>query len=238
MKLLFLYILVILTSTGYTQEKFIEVTVSDTVLAETSSFVYKVAMTSYAFDRMPDTGSGKDYEMMVDHLLNIARVHFDSLLAVIRQKGYAVLPLSLQDSFSINEHGMKLYSRSIFTHSLDSISRLYQLLRDEKNITAFAVQYADESLYQKVLYKKLIAAATLKAKIIASYSGRQLGKILSVEEKPIEKSTGWTSYPPLSGLDNSVIPGWHTTIYPPELTSTVNNFIPVANTLTIRFAIE
>jgi len=238
MKLLFLSILVILTSTAYTQEKFIEVTVSDTVLAETSSFVYKVAMTSYAFDRMPDTGNGKDYEMMVDHLLNIARGHFDSLLAVIRQKGYTVLPLPLQDSFSINEHGMKLYSRTILTHSLDSLARLYQLLRDEKNITAFVAQYADESLYQKSLYKKLIAAATSKAKIIAMYSGRQLGKILSVEEKAIEKSTGWTSYPPLSGLDNSVIPGWHTTIYPTEQVSIFNNLIPLTNTLVVRFAIE
>lgn len=249
MKLLFLSILTILTIAvqAQTQDKFIEVTVSDTVLAEATTYIYKVVMSNYAIerlmDRIVDTGSGTDHAAMADRLLNSARNHFDSLLSVIRQKGYTVLPMSPQDTFYIDEQGQRPYFRSILTHSLDSLSQLYQLFRDEKNITAVAVQYADELLYQKALYKKLIAVATSKAKIIASYCGRQLGKILSVQEKPIERSTGWTSYPPLSALGESNIPGWHTgTIFPTvqklNKTPAINNLIPLMNTLVVRFAIE
>jgi len=246
MKLLFLSILALLTGATYSQEKYIEVTVSDTVLAEANTYVYKIVMSNFTIerymDRIVDTGNGRDHAAITDRLLNAARVHFDSLLSVIRQKGYTVLPMSPQDTFYIDEQGQRPYFRSILTHSLDSLSQLYQLLRNEKNITAYAVQYADESSHQKDLYKKLIATATSKAKIIASYSGRQLGKILFVEEKPVEKGGGWTSYPPLSALGDSEISGWHTTIYPAvqmlNRTSAINNLIPLANTLVVRFAIE
>jgi hypothetical protein len=101
----------------------------------------------------------------------------------------------------------------------------------------------DQSPYQKALYKKLIAEATSRAQTIASYAHRPLGRIISVQEKNTEKSDGgWTSYPPLSALRDVEVPGWHTTIYPRvqilNADARINTLVPIANVLTVRFAIE
>src|SRR6516225_6859707 len=101
MKLLLLTLLSILSMSLIAQEKFIEVTVSDTVLAPADILIYTVSTTDYEFDGplMRDTianGGIASWRSLKEN-----RYHFDSVISVIRSKGYTLLPLSAPDSFDI-----------------------------------------------------------------------------------------------------------------------------------------
>jgi len=140
----------------------------------------------------------------------------------------------------------QVFSRHFLVHTLDSLSQLYQLIKNNKHVSATVeVNVAsDESPYQQALWKKLIAGATDKAEHIAASTHHKITGILSVTEKPEDKipgASGWTSYPPLSRAYE--IAGWHTTIGPSEvqvLTSTwpINTLYPIKGTFVVRFSVE
>jgi hypothetical protein len=227
------------------QEKFIEVTVSDTVLAPADILIYTVSTTDYEFDGplMRDTianGGIASWRSLKEN-----RYHFDSVISVIRSKGYTLLPLSAPDSFDIEERvGQRLRSRRVLTSSVGELSRLYQTIQKMSGINASVdMLISDDFTYQKTLFKKLISDATGRAATVATLSDRKLGKILSVVENRKEASVGgWTIYPPLSAMGDAAIPGWHANFgaEAPLLNTNlpINNFVPIANTLTVRFAIE
>jgi hypothetical protein len=106
-----------------------------------------------------------------------------------------------------------------------------------------AVEVQDSS-DQKRLFKKILARAWAKAENIAACNNQHAHEVLAVTENKAEESeiSGWTSYPPLSALSESVIPGWHTTIRSPAniviADSTSMDWYPLAGSFTVRFSVE
>jgi hypothetical protein len=228
------------------QEKFIEVTVSDTVLAEAKTFVYRLEMPTR--DIYNDEVHAKDpsaYRQVIAQREKKRQQSFDSLLLSIKQKGFTVLPLTAQDTFMVISLEMPTFSRRILVHTVDSLSQIYQLIRNDSRITASVSTSVapDESDYQKALSKKLISEATEKAENIAALTHHHLGGVISVTSKPEEPGGGWTSYPPLSALGDAMTPGWQTTLKSSQLevlaaTLSVNTLYPIKATFIVRFAVE
>ena len=243
MKPLFLLLALTLTIHLSAQEKFIEVTVSDTVLAEAQTFVYKLSVAKD--DNTPYySARNVDPAQLMEQQGKRAKRSLDSLILTLKQKRFNILPLSAQDTFEMAPLSDRTFSRRILVHSLDSLLQLYQLIKNGAHITSSldVAVAGDESAYQKALWEKLIARATEKAKNIAALTNHRITGVLSVTDTPEEKgSGGWTSYPPLSRA--FTIPGWHTTIGPAETDVLVSNvpistFYPIKATCIVRFTVE
>ena len=144
--------------------------------------------------------------------------------------------------FSSNDEA-GAFSIQVFTTSADSIALLYGIIKTNSflygNITW--IKATDEETYAKGLLEKLVTTAKDKAITIAAFSNLKISNIISVTEKPKEEG-GWTAYPPLSAFARSVVPGWHTTIYPnynySSLKSGINNQYQIQNTFVVRFAVR
>jgi hypothetical protein len=245
MKSLFLLLALSITTQLSAQEKFIEVTVSDTVLAEAQTFVYKL---SVAKDDNPFyyTARNTNPAQLMEQQSKHAKRSLDSLILTLKQRKFNILPLSAQDTFEMAPLSYRAFSRRILVHTLDSLVQLFQLIKNDTRITS-TVDVAiasDESTYQKALWEKLIAKATEKAKNIAAFTNHRITGVLSVTDTPEEKNAGgWTSYPPLSALGDANVPGWHTTLKPTQLevlasTLPVNTLYPIKATFIVRFALE
>jgi len=243
MKPLFLLLALSITIHISAQEKFIEVTVSDTVLAEAQTFVYKLSVTKDEISSYYPARNSNPVQLM-EQQNKRAKRSLDSLIQTLKQKRFNILPLSARDTFEMTPLSDRTFSRRILVHTLDSLAQLYQLIKNDARIIAtLDVTIAgDESSFQKTLWQKLISKATEKAKNIAAFTNHRITGVLSVTDTPEDKTTGgWTSYPPLSRYFS--VPGWHTTIGPAETDVLVSNapistLYPIKATCVVRFAIE
>lgn len=229
------------------QQKFIEVTVSDTVLAKADLFVYKILLTPDD-DFSEFGGYSKNHHSMEDVIqqrqLKTGRM-FDSLQSALKAEGFALFKSSLEDSVNIYQRDMPFFLIRIITRSVDSLGILYRQLRHQKGLTGFLelAIAAHDSSYQKKLFKKILEKAWRKAESIATYSDQNVRGVLTVTEKKKEEGVtdGWTSYPPLSALTD-VIPGWHTTLKTPSsivlADPSAMGWYPLAGTFTVRFLVE
>lgn len=240
MKFLLFSLALTIATELHAQQKFIEVTVSDTVLAQAQTFVYKLTAID---DFMPyDTSVSAD--QAIEQRKSNSKRTLDSLIFILQQKGFNIQPLSTQDTFMLVSSAGITFSRRILIHSVDSLSQLYQLIKNNTRLMA-SVEVAvarDESVYQKALWKKLLAVAAEKAKTLAVSTNHRITGVISITDKPEYMTVGgWTSYPPLSR--DFVIPGWHTTIGASELevlnsTFPINTLYPIRGTCVVRFAME
>jgi len=243
-KLLFLGLLVCVQ--GAAQQKFIEVTAEDSILARADCFVYRIMLTPDMEEMERDTLRYSNYTLYTqkaDLLKQSVARYFDSLKLALRQRGFTFIQAAVTDSFNIVQ-APGFASVYVLLHSVDSLSQLHQLLQHQKKLTSLlmAVFARDESAYQKMLYKKLLDAATVKAKNIAAYTHQKIGGILSVTENKTEeeKSTrGWTSYAPLSAISDMVLsyavkPGDLVLNSDPRLPS----LYPIKASFTVRFSTE
>ena len=235
MKPLFLLLALSITIHVSAQEKFIEVTVSDTVLAEAQTFVYKLSVAKED-NPLYYTARNSNPIQSMEQQNKRAKRSLDSLIQILKQKRFNILPLSAQDTFEIASLLDRRFSRRILVHTLDSLAQLYQLIKNDARITAtLDVTIAgDESAFQKTLWQKLISKATEKAKNIAAFTNHRITGVLSVTDTHEDKNTGgWTSYPPLGRYFN--VPGWHTTIGPAETDVLVSD-VPISTLYPIRAA--
>jgi hypothetical protein len=230
------------------QQKFIEVTASDTVLAKANLFVYKITLTPE--DDFSEFGGPSKTRRSMEDIMQLRRLKaehtFDSLKKVLKAEGFNVCKSSLGDSFNIYQHDMPFFSARTVTHSIDSLGLLYRQLRNQKGLIGsleLAVAVPDSS-YQKSLFKKILAQAWTKAENIAACNNQHVQGILAVTENKTEEggTGGWTSYPPLSALGDSMIPGWHTTIRAQASIVIADpismDWYPLAGTFTVRFSVE
>lgn len=246
MKLNLTILSILLCCNAMAQQKFIEVTVSDTVLVKADLFVYKIALAPDREYSEVDTTprSPQLLEAMIQQRLQNSRRSFDSLRSALSAGGFVLYKSSLEDSFNIIQSDVYYFSMRIMTHSADSLAMLYRRLRDVKGLAGYLelAVAAHDSSYQKKLFKKILGMARIKAETIAAYSDQRVRGVLAVTENKADggETGGWTSYPPLSALTESVIPGWHTTIRPANIipASSAMGWYPLAGTLTVRFGIE
>jgi len=119
------------------QQKFIEVTVSDTVLIKADLFVYKIMLTPDE-DFTAMAGSSKNqrsYEDMSRQRQMKAGRTFDSLKSVLTAEGFVLFKSSLGDSFNIYQRDMPSFWARIITRSVDSLGILYRQLHQQKGKT-------------------------------------------------------------------------------------------------------
>lgn len=233
------------------QQKFIEVTVADTVVAKADVFVYKI-MLAPDEDYSSLTGSPKyqqQVEAMAQRRKQKLRHTFDSLRSALKSRGFVLYNSSLEESVNIYQRDISMLSMRILTHSVDSLEMLSRQLQRHEGLTGYleVAMAAHDSVFQKRLFKKNLEKAWAKAESIANYSNQHVRGVLTVTENKDEGGAtgGWTVYPPLSYMAESVIPGWHTTvaktpvnIVPPEPEPSSLDWYLIAGAFTIRFWIE
>jgi Protein of unknown function (DUF541) len=252
MKILIITFFVLLCFEGFAQEKFIEVTVSDTAWVKPDNFIYRISVNTtddeYAeVDTLVYTDPGA-YKQKRKQKQLIRNTMLDSVTQLIKEKGYRILPPTIAEAFLIaGEVGYNSNSILVITGSVDSLRSLYNLVSGNVALQANveSVFAKDESPDRKYLYKKLLAQAAKNATAIAELTGKKAGKVVSVTEFAEAKSEspgGWTVYPPLSAMASSVIPGWHTTIKGNSIYNLTEDRIVttylIHNTLTVRFGLE
>jgi hypothetical protein len=198
----------------FSQQKFIEVTVDDTVLVKPDLFVYNIIIENsgnYEREVMRDAKTYEKQRAIIQHTLSKL---YDSLKTVFTNAGFYVLPRSLRSSVISSEDDAN-YTINLVTTTTDSVKMIYDMIRNTEFTEGFLwlSKAKDETTYLNLLYKKIIEKAKEKATTIAALSGQKLGSVYSVSEtNDMAQTSGWTAYPPLSQLSASVIPGWHTTI--------------------------
>lgn len=249
MKILLVPALLFLCFQSFAQEKFIEVTISDTAWVKPDHFVYRITVTNENDEAVADTAifDPQVYkERRKQKTVQRTRI-LDSVKLAIKRSGYRILSPTLDDAFSsVGDMEYKVVSILVVTGSIDSLRLLHNIISANQSLQA-GVESAfakDETPDQARLYKKLLAQAAKNATLIATLSERKLGKIIAVTELSAAKNEapGWTIYPPLSAMAGSMVPGWHTTIQSKATYNLTNEPIVstylISNTLTVKFALE
>ncbi|HTR31800.1 MAG TPA: hypothetical protein VMH27_21150 [Puia sp.] len=230
------------------QQKYVEVTVSDTVLVKPDLFVYGLEMTA-SDDATDYTMTRKSHQPVLDlyrQRILQEKSRFDSLKSALKAAGFAVYRSSLGDSVNVLQSDVPVFMARVITRSVDSLGMLSQKLRNVKGLRGYlqAVVATRDSAFQDALFRKMLRQARTKAESIAAFTDLHIRGVLAVtEDKNGEGETGgWTSYPPLSALAESVIPGWHTTISGPSNIVagdfTAAGWYPLNGRITVRFWVE
>jgi hypothetical protein len=234
-----LILLLFISLNSFSQQQFIEVTVSDTIHVNPNVFIYTILLKDMD-ESVYDEHSYKDQQAFIKNEKQVEvkrRKLYDSLKTALQQSGFKTLSESLGNAVMIG--GGKTYAIKIITTTPDSIILLYDHIKNLESVSGYLLfsKAKDESSYCNMLYEKLITEAGEKAKKIAGISKLHLGAIISVtENKDNDKVPGgWSAYPPLSMLAPNTIPGWHTTV--DEQQSTDNTYT-IENSLTVRFVVE
>ncbi|HVX49164.1 MAG TPA: hypothetical protein VHB48_03370, partial [Chitinophagaceae bacterium] len=215
---------------------------TDTMWVTPNQFMYTIAVRDAQY-AIPDTAETTPFNYQQRQIQENKRRQrlSDSLKNALIKQGYVVQPESIMETYS-TDYDSRPYAILIITSTLDSLNLLYNVVKNSTiffgNLTS-RKSTSEESLQQQLL-QHILTKAKIKASAIASMSKLTLGNILSVKETPGQLE-GWVAYPPLSALETSVIPGWHTTLYPRRYLSDGDNEpeykYQIKNTLTVRFAV-
>lgn len=247
---LFITSFCLLICTAHAQEKFIEVTVTDTAMVKPDQFIYQLMVIpdeSFETDtlRYADPGA---YRQNLASLKNKRAQQMDSLKQELKKMGFNIFPPSLAEQVNYTA-AADLYPSglTVLTGNTDSLKLLVSIVKKNKSLGGMvtSVFARDEISWFKKLDKKLMQQAERKAGELAQLSGKKLGKVISViqNKETKEKSTGWTIYPPLSSLYSDAVPGWHTEIknrndFVTFSTDEVSTRYAIQDTLVVRFAME
>lgn len=244
----FLFVLLFICLNANSQEKYIEVTVSDTVWVKPNQFVYTISVNPDALEESQDTTNGNFlYYRKKQHQLGKKQdAILDSVKLVLTKKGFFILPVSIRYAYSTDK-SIVLNAVDVLTSSVDSVKALFNFVRDNPVLTgdvgAVFSTRADE--YKAQLLKKLISKAQAKAAEIAKLSGIKAGNIISVKESPADYVNGrWTAYPPLSALSGRQRFQLEETVAPrryydfSEDNMQLTDLYQLQNTITVRFAVQ
>ena len=229
------------------QQKYIEVSISDTILAKADWYSYRILLNAGS-DASDYTASRKknSTEDWYDQRQTKTALAFDTLLQKLKANGFRTDKPSLGDSINVYKREYPFLITRVITHSLDSLRLLGSLLKDQKNLVGYLESSAatNDSVFQKRLLKKILDKARAKAETIAVFSDLHVRGVISVSENRAEadkQQGGWTSYPPLSQFAD-MIPGWHTNIGPLSGLDTTNpdavGWYLLSGNYTIRFWVE
>ena len=175
----------------FSQQKFIEVNVADTVQATPDLFIYSI-MPKDKNELLNDANAfdPKNYKN-AEKEIAIKRIKlYDSLKSALQKTGFTILNQSLGNATMIDDD--KTYAINIITSTTDSVILLYNHIKNLPLVTGFLLvsKAKNESQYYGTLYEKLINDATLKAKKLAELTKQQLGSIYSISENKEEKAGG------------------------------------------------
>jgi len=191
MKKLLLFITLFFTTLSiYSQTKFIEIEVNDTILLKPISFEVAISIkedSPYAgiYNDNEDTEVN---ELKADSFKKNKSTEIEKLL---KSKNYKFSNGNANNSFmgismKDDNHG--------FIVNISSIDELKKFENDIKSIdkietNIMTTKYEDGAKYDDVLYKKIILKAKTKANIITSNSNLLLGSIFEIKDNLIIVST-------------------------------------------------
>jgi len=236
----------LISLTGFSQEKFIEVTVSDTVWVKPNQFVYSIAVSPTLGEEGSYNSGGssfRPYQKKQSEIANNKRQLLDSIKTLLMKKGFYILPTDIHYVYSTDDKTME-NAVNILTPSVDSVQMLYGIANNNASLIGnLSTVYSDkEDEYASLLLKKLIAKAGLKAAEIAGFSNIKIGNIVSVKEDANHPKNGeWTAYPPLSSLPSRLrlqLQELYMPFKSPINNLTLTDLYKLENTLVVRFAVQ
>ncbi|WP_153798332.1 hypothetical protein [Foetidibacter luteolus] len=241
MKTIITLLLILIFADSYSQDRFIEVTVYDTLLVPPDCYVYRINCMAnledevYNEERYKKPASFRKRQEIQNTKL---KTTFDSVINLLKARGFHITQDSFTEEFDIQKDDVSFYSGDIKTCSSDSLRELYKIIKTIPFMSGSLISYwaMNENPYYEHLHKKLITKATDKAKSIASLAGLNISGIQSITEaKKENKSGGWTAYPPYPGVDSRKLPEFFSTAYSSD--NLLNNFYTIEATFTVKFLI-
>lgn len=244
--ILFLAILIQCRLTA--QEKFIEVTVSDTAWVKPDNIIYSIRIIRDN-EMVADTlqyADPKSYNKKLMQVLAQQKKSLDSLACELGKKRFRILPPTFWEEYSLaGENEFKDFPIVVKVSSVDSLKILRDLVAVNKNISGFVLKCfaKNERPALNYLYQKIMLEATERAKVLAALSKKKAGQVISVTESEEQKGKSeWAIYPPLSSQYKSAVPGWHTDIVDTGFMigasdDIVSTYV-LYKTLIVRFAID
>lgn len=188
-----LFFCFIISNQSSAQQKFIEVNVTDTVLAQADLFVYKIALLQndeVEYSELRNKDGIACSKAMVQKEKMLKRI-YDSVLHVLKNDKFSFIAQTVPDTFNITQRDYNVYSASILLHSFDSLSLLYNRIKNVKYLVGSVelARASDETAYRKLLYEKLLNEATMKAKDIVAYTNQKITGVQSVIKNTKEKES-------------------------------------------------
>jgi hypothetical protein len=179
-----LALLVCASQLSYAQDqRYVEVSVTDTVMLKPTTFVYQISLTS-------DFSATRYVEMakvsaMKGSVVNDTTVKFSELVKLLQANHFS-FKMPEPNSLTIRANNFTDNSDSsilVTLPSLDELKRLYRLLRPLHGLTTEMSQVKYEPMPDKsAIYVSLYGKAKADAMILATVSGNTLGQLISVEE--------------------------------------------------------
>ena len=180
MKKLFL-LFILISAAGFSQNKFIEVEVRDTIALIPESFEYILEVhnnspvvidedENYNYDPIAEREKYKANSIILEQLLKSQKYNYSSL----EDSNYSIGGFSY-----LSNNGLIVYLKT-----RNDILKLKDLVSSLNFVSGSVgkVFYANEFTAEDTLIKKLIAKAKQKANLIASSSGLKLGAVIEVRE--------------------------------------------------------
>jgi uncharacterized protein YggE len=219
-----------LLSQNNTAEKFIEVTVEDTLKAEPDYFEYAVSITPYTADE--DMASYKDDFLVEKYQREVSDAH-EKLQQVLKK--HKIRYKSNKSSIYLKSPGPAdtSFEYVLPFNNSKQLSSFYDDIKEIQQIEGYIIfsKSSKSDMYEKKLTEKVIAKAWDKASLMAQAAQVKLGSVIQIREMtindlslPSPADSGWTAYPPLHVLPQNLMADLLQITY--------------KITLTVRFAIE
>lgn len=183
-----LAIFLLFPALAFSQDRFVEVKVSDTITLKAISFVYEISETS-AYDDMYDGDGefdfGTDGETDSKKEKKEDKRDLDDIKELLKKERIVFSETNLS-KYAVNNNKLFDGGKKIYIHvtSENDLKRLYQLLKDETTIKAQVteVNYEPIEKYYEKLYDNLYKKGLNKANIIASKAASKAGKLISASD--------------------------------------------------------
>jgi hypothetical protein len=157
------------------ESRFIELTVSDTILLKSTQIIYQI-----------NIGKQEDFLGMN---LNYQDDSSEGTLPTLKEvtqlldkKKFKYTVVTNAD-YSVSANESKPTIEVALTNEVD-LKKLYELVKSKKGLTGKIkeVEYEDFSKYQEKAFKQLYTKARLHASFIATASGNKLGNLISISD--------------------------------------------------------
>jgi hypothetical protein len=215
-----------------TNDPFVEVIAEDTIHLEADEITFTINFLNEEYGTTVDSVETTDPDTKRTPMENnekndsyrqlsalLKQLHIDTL----KSEDLLIKPEERYNRFIRNSLRLRFYSKA-------DLALFLSKAKEIKNIVGFISDATSkkEKEGEQRLYKKILAKAKEDANNIASFSNKNVGKLLQVKQLE-ELPGGWTSYPPLSALGQAG--EMLETVYP----DMINGIIVLRKRISVRY---
>jgi hypothetical protein len=188
MKKLFL-LFILISAAGFSQNKFIEVLVKDTVNLKPKKYMCNITQKKNFSNIYAEALSDENEDLAGDEKIANKLKEIERQL---ERDGYKVMPLQIETIYpplSTVKHNM--HGLSVEVHSSDALEKIKSKINNFEDFEMYTevIEYADIDKAEKILVNKLIDKARVRAAIFANSTGMKAGSI--IELKQLEPQTNY-----------------------------------------------